>query len=79
MRCAGLTVALAFAAFAAAEEAVPLMATTAVVEGQAADVAKAMQTILIETEGTVPSSVKLGGDSPLAFQVSNHAGEDAVV
>lgn len=79
MRRAGLAVALAFAAFAAAEDT-PLMATTAVVEGQAADVATAMQNILIQTEGTVPSSVKLGGEgNPLAFEVSNQAGEDAVV
>lgn len=81
MRRTGLAVALAFAAFASAEEPAPVLmaATTAMVEGQAADVQTAMHNILVETEGAVPSTVKIGGDHPLGFSVSNQPGEDAVV
>lgn len=86
MRRAGLTVALAFAAFAAAEEAAPPVAsllnagTTATINGEAADVTKALTNILIQTEDTKAASVTLGGETnPLALKVSNKAGPEAVV
>jgi UDP-N-acetylglucosamine enolpyruvyl transferase len=79
MRRAGLTVAFAFATFAAALEDTPAV-TNVNLEGEAADLAKALQNILIQTEGTEPATIKIGGeDNPLAFSISNQAGPEAVV